>query len=271
MPSTSSSVSVLALLAALLGCGPPAGGDDPPTLATVEPALAAAGQELAVELRGERFHLVALQRHGGAPELDARFRAWIGDRELEELTWVDAGTLRGRLPAGLPVGVHGLRLVRPDGAEARLEGAFEVRAAAQVRLHATVQAPGAAAVGEEFEVLLLVLNGGGAPIAVEPSLQVGGAVPVETLAAPAPAVLPGGGGAPFRWRLRAGAPGRVELVARAGGTDPLTGANASVTEHAQVVIEAPPADGPPGGAGNPPGDPRDDDDDDDDDHRWGDH
>lgn len=88
---------------------------DPFGVDAITPSSTELGVVAEVELSGEGF--------------EEGMIATIGGLELAELEVVEEGTATGRSPSGLPVGLHDLRLVSPDGEEALLTSAFQVTSA----------------------------------------------------------------------------------------------------------------------------------------------
>jgi len=129
-----------ALLAALASC--PAEGPGAPTLDAVEPAQAETGAEVELTLRGQGFYLSAQQQLSGdeAIRVDARFRVILdgplGSEQrrrvvLDEVTYVDATTLRATVPASIAVGRHDVLLFTPCG-PAALDAGYEALPATTV-------------------------------------------------------------------------------------------------------------------------------------------
>jgi hypothetical protein len=59
--------------------------------------------------------------------LDDEFVGALGENALEEVAWVDEGTLTARVPATLAVGLYDLTVTTPAGDSVTLPDAFEVR------------------------------------------------------------------------------------------------------------------------------------------------
>ena len=124
---TSVLASVLCLMA--LACEPTV---EVPTasVTAVVPTTLPAGALATFTVRGENFLPGAtLDLDDGslaAPPDSTVFTVSLGQVELVEVLWVDAGTLTATLDQGLPVGPHALEVVTPGGDHLRLEGALQV-------------------------------------------------------------------------------------------------------------------------------------------------
>jgi hypothetical protein len=109
-------VIVLLLSGASCGSSPP--GNAPAPTAVV-PNAAYATAPTAVEISGKRFLAKGTQPSGGGgPTVDSQHRAWLGDTELAEVTWVSTEKLTATVPAGLPLGAQKLTV---DWSPAALE------------------------------------------------------------------------------------------------------------------------------------------------------
>jgi hypothetical protein len=216
----------------------------PPRPTGVEPAAVIAASGAPVTVRGDRFYVEGEQSLGsGGSRVSTVFRAWVGDAELADVEWVDEGTLRARVPAGLAPGQYDVTVENAFGrgvatqALALLDGAPPT-----VELAATL--PGAVAVGQEVTLVVDVVNaGGGAVLGATPVLWGADPARLATVSSTAePRDLAVGAGATFRWTFRGVAPGEVELSVVVTGTDERTGgAFASEPLTAAVTVVRPAA------------------------------
>src|SRR5690349_9463924 len=144
-------------------------GFDAPRPGAIEPVIASNGRPTPVVIRGSGFVVQPTQQIGGPSELSlgTAFRAWLGDVELQGVTYVDDATLTATIPAGLAPGVYPLAVQSPSGQSGWLEDAFSAYAAPSLRAIA-VLGQGAVNVGQSFWLELDVLNAGGVPVAARP-------------------------------------------------------------------------------------------------------
>ena len=116
-----------ALFAVAGGCAP---GMPSPRLDGVDPDWAWNGQETAIAIHGADLY-PELQAHGATDiEVNRQYAAFLegADRyALDSVVLVDPTSAEARVPAGIPVGTYDLVLRAPTGAEATLEGGFQVR------------------------------------------------------------------------------------------------------------------------------------------------
>ena len=78
----------------------------PPRPASVEPSLAYGSVPTPVMIRGDGFYVRGVQVASGGNRIESHHRAWVGELELSDVTWIDAGTIRGVVPAGLAPGTY---------------------------------------------------------------------------------------------------------------------------------------------------------------------
>jgi len=191
------------------------------------PAWGMNTEAVSVLIKGENFLPLATQHiGGGAPvTVDARFEAFLGEVALEDVTFVDASTLRARVPGGLAAGWHALAVAGPLGGRVELPRAYLSSAVPLARLHAQARLErDRLPVEERTRLLLKVENtGSSAALGVTPVLSFVGEGRVEFLSEPAPADIAAGGSASFEWELRAAAPGDVRFTLEAQGSEALTG------------------------------------------------
>ena len=228
-----------------------------PRPTAVEPAAGFAVGETAISIAGESFPARAVQSVSSrGSEVDVRYRAWLDATELLDVVWVDARTLRARVPAGLGLGQHDLAVEGPSG-RGVLAAAYEVLSGAPAALGASMSLPASASVGQAFDVAFTVTNLGEAVVAgVSLDVAASGTGAVALVAAAVAEDVPPGEARTFVSRYRAAAPGDVTFAGTALGTDPRTGADvsaaasgsmntASVSQRVDVLAVDPFADGSP--------------------------
>jgi hypothetical protein len=239
---------LLAAVSAACSGGTP-NGEDAPRPTEVIPNAGYATTPIAVKINGSHFLAQARQQAGGgAATLDTRHRAWLGEQELEDVTWVSTVELTATVPAGLAVGVHRLTVENALGERGTLEGAFMVLSGSS--LSATVATNQASVSTEqEFQLTLTVANDGsadvidlaiGTPI---PSSSDGAEATLTPGSAPtAPATLAAGASQSFTWTYRATKTGHLTATVGATGKDALSGAPLTATPPAaaQVTVQTPP-------------------------------
>ncbi len=238
---------MLALLAG--ACSSSASRDDVPLPAAVVPNVGYATVPTAVEIGGSRFLAKVTQPSGGGTgTVDTHHRAWLGDVELQDVTWVSTATLTATVPPGLTLGPQKLIVENALGERGTLDAAFTVLAAPSFA--ATVTAPATVSVGQTFTVSLTVSNDGGTDVngltLGQPALSrsdltstpAGGPVP------PAPPTLAAGAHQPFAWTYQATAPGTLAVTfSPTTGNDALLGGPLTATPPApaQVTVQQPAA------------------------------
>jgi hypothetical protein len=241
--------AILLLLAG--ACSGSTSRDDVPLPTAVVPSAGYATVATAVEIAGSRFFAKGTQPSvGGGATLDTHHRAWLGDVELADVTWVDTSKLTATVPAGLPLGAQKLTVENALGERGTLDGAFTVLSPPS--FSATVSAsPTTVSVGQGFTVSLAVSNDGSTDVnalalgvpALSPSSLATLSPPAGPVP-PAPATLATGRRQSFTWTYQATAPGR--LAATFGpttGKDALLGGALTATPPApaQVTIQQPAA------------------------------
>ncbi|WNG58549.1 hypothetical protein F0U59_30245 [Archangium gephyra] len=204
----------------------PASSHDPRPLRMV-PAWGMSSEPVSVVIQGENFLPLATQHLGGEVPvtMDHHFEAFLGEVALEDVTWVDARTLRARVPAGIAQGWHVLKVVGPLGGRVELPRAYLSSLAQLARLEAgAVLERGQVSVQTRTRLTLTVENTGtSAALAVTPVLRLVGEGRVEIVSEPAPADIAAGGSASFAWELGAVAPGEVHFALEIQGSEELTG------------------------------------------------
>jgi uncharacterized repeat protein (TIGR01451 family) len=245
------SVSLLCAAAiAAVSCS--ADKPESPRPSSVEPSTGLASTTTKVVIHGDGFlALPSGQQSGGGAVVDARHRAWLGDAELDGVTWIDAHTLEAVVPAGLPAGSKQLLVENAFGQRGALENAFTV-------IRATPQTPAALAaavavegspttvlVGQPLNVTLTVSNtgqAGGNVTAVQPSATPASAA---TCGAPSPAppqTIAGLGTRTFTWTCTALTAGSLSLAASVSGIDVNGGATIQATAPGNALSVQLPAE-----------------------------
>jgi hypothetical protein len=218
---------------ALAGCARDR-GTVPPSPSSVEPAFADARSDTPVVIRGSGFQVKAVVEVGAAARVDAGYRAWLGALELADVQWIDAGTLRARVPAGLAPGVYDLVVEGPFGRGA-LANAMEILDGPA--LDARPSAPGAVGLLQEFDVALDVANAGSTAVSAAVA-QVAPSGGIELVAGSAGAQdVPAHGSARWQWRFRGSSPGDALLAFSVQGKDARTGATVSATATGAVAVK----------------------------------
>lgn len=191
------------------------------------PAWGLNSEPVSVVIEGENFMPLATQHLGGEASvtMDERFEAFLGEVALEDVTWVDARTLRARVPGGLAPGWHPLTVVGPLGTRVELPRAYLSSVESLARLEAGAALERAqVSVQERLWLRLEVKNTGtSGALAVTPVLRPKGEGRVELVSEPGPADIPAGGSVSFTWVLAAAAPGDVHFTLEAQGSEALTG------------------------------------------------
>lgn len=154
-------------LALAAGCGGSGTPVETPVVASVKPACGDSGSTTSVIVTGTLP--VKPEIWFSAPEknrVDTTYRAWIGEFELDAVTWHTSSELAAVVPAGLPVGTYALTLESPYGSRSTREAAFQVRAGlcpietAAIVITSPVASPATATVGQELTLTATVQNNG---------------------------------------------------------------------------------------------------------------
>ena len=119
---------MMAFLSLFLACAP---APEPPRVDAVSPDWGWQGEDTTVTLTGAAFFpdVQVSTYEADAGEVDVNFQVWIETPTPTALTFVqllDYGTLAAQVPAGLDVGLYGLRVVTPSGLSDTLPDAFSV-------------------------------------------------------------------------------------------------------------------------------------------------
>ncbi|KFA92596.1 hypothetical protein [Archangium violaceum] len=194
----------------------------------MKPRFENCSEPVPVVIEGENFLPLATQHLGGEVPvtMDHHFEAFLGEVALEEVTWVDARTLRALIPRGLtPRKDYSLTVVGPLGGRVELPGAYLCSDEQLARLEAgAVLERGQVSVQTRTRLTLTVENtGSSAALAVTPVLRPVGEGRVELVSEPAPADIAAGGSASFAWELGAVTPGEVHFTLEIQGREELTG------------------------------------------------
>ncbi len=204
----------------------------------VDPAAGFATGETAVSIAGEPFPARAVQRVSSRDSaVDVHYRAWLDATELLDVVWVDARTLRARVPAGLALGRHDLAVEGPSGRGA-LAMAYEVLPGAPAALGASMSLPDGAGVGQTFDVAVTVTNLGEAVVAgAALAIATSGTGGVRLVAGAAAQDVPPGEARTLVSRFQATAPGGITFHGSVVGTDPRTGAAVSTAASGDVALD----------------------------------
>jgi hypothetical protein len=231
-------------VAALVACGGCAAPDAPaePAPAGVVPAAGFGTVETLVEIVGESFHVRGVQASDGGSVVDARYRAWLGATELLDVAWVDVGTLRARVPAGLALGAYALVVEGPHG-RGVLENAYLVVDGVPAVLAVSLALADRVTIGDEVQVTVTAENLGtwvveGLLAAVSQAGQ--GALELVSAAPTAKDLLSGESHA-FVLRYRATHPGALSVAASIVGTDPRVGVAVSAETSKTIIVRPPPS------------------------------
>ncbi|WP_375765457.1 hypothetical protein NR798_27510 [Archangium gephyra] len=220
-------LALLALCVLGAACTQEPGAEHDPRPRRLVPAWGMNTEPVSVVIEGENFLPLATQHvGGGAPvTVDARFEAFLGEVALEDVTFVDARTLRARVPGGLAPGWYALAVVGPLGGRVELPRAYLSSEVPLARLEARGRLERERVSVEETTRLLLTVEntGGSAALGVTPVLSQAGEGRVEVRSEPGPADIPVGGSASFAWELGAAAPGDVRFTLEVQGSEAMTG------------------------------------------------
>lgn len=214
---------------------------------SVQPAGGSAGTSTPVVIRGDGFLARATQPATGRPTLDDHLRAWLGETELLEVTWIDAGTLHATVPPGLPAGASTLVVENAFGRRGRLDAAFEVFPSTGGSLAATAEASASTvSLGQRITLTSTVTNTGSAAVtgisaaAVATSEAGATASLTEGPTPPSFASLGPGESATFTWTFTATAAGLLQLAVSVMGIDGSSGAEVrSPPASVPVTVQMP--------------------------------
>ncbi len=95
--------------------------DNLPTLDSIEPNTAPNDIDTEIVIHGEKIGAVISGTQVITPPT-----VYLGDEPLPPVTWVDAATLEGAVPWGLPADIYTLTVVNPNGISATIQNAFTV-------------------------------------------------------------------------------------------------------------------------------------------------
>ncbi len=230
-----------ALFALALACARTSAPPGAPVPGTVEPKGTYVGTGPAVVLHGEGFTPAAAQRlnGGGQIEVDADFRAFLGQVELGDVRWVDSHTLTAVVPPDLAAGTYALSVEGPYGL-GMADGVFLVSDAVPAALTASASFPQRARLGLELSVAQTVTNVGGmtAQAVAAGSPVLSGSAQVQPPAGTMD-ILPGASFV-FIWRIRAGEPGVLDVTLPVAGVDEVDGrVVVAETSNSVTVVTGP--------------------------------
>jgi hypothetical protein len=187
----------------------------------VEPAGGYAGQATVVRLRGNGFALGAVQQlnGGGHIAVDDGFRAFLGTTELQQVEWVDSGTLLATVPADIPAGIYGLSIEGPSG-NGTVSDAFRVVSGVPAFLTASATGPAAVHTGTEFIVAQTISNAGGmTALRVTPGTPSINGPAATVQVSPGASDIPAGAELMFTWRIVPSGSGTLQLTLPVSGVD----------------------------------------------------
>jgi hypothetical protein len=240
---------IAALVAAACSSSTPGeGAGEAPRPTGVTPGVGYQTVPTAIEIDGDGFLVRATRSSdGGTPTIDTRHRAWLGDVELSDVTWVSTKKLTATVPAGLPAGAQTLTVENALGGRGTLDAAFTVLEAPP--FSATIAAsPATVNVGQDFTLTLAVANASSSDVVDfaigTPIFEGTGTATLVSGPTPsAPATLAAGSSESFTWTYSAAAAGTLTATATATGKDALSGEALSATPPApaQITIQTPAA------------------------------
>jgi hypothetical protein len=129
----------------------------------VEPSSGASARPLEVEIEGDDFNPEVHTdfAHKAESELNAGFRAFLGEQELSAVALAEDGTLHAVIPQGLPTGTFELRVVSPTGQQGVLANAFRVVTSAGSAAAFLIEPLGPQRAGVPFPVGIAALDAEG--------------------------------------------------------------------------------------------------------------
>ncbi len=212
-----------------------------PLPTSVQPSAAYTSADAPVVILGEHFEPLAVQQvgRGGAVEVDATFRAFLGATELNNVRWEAPDRLTATVPAGLFGGPYDLHVLGPTG-EGVLAAAFRGSSARPATLTAAITAPGRVELGTQFGVDFFVGNAG--EVAVEgPAMQLMGDPGLAIVTVPgAPPEFQPGQTVHYVALISAASRGSSQLLVQATGLDGFTGSTLTAVASTSVQVLAPP-------------------------------
>ena len=212
-----------------------------PQPTSVQPSAAYTSADVPVAILGEHFEPRAVQQvgRGGAVQVDATFRAFLGASELNNVRWEAPDRLTATVPAGLFGGPYDLHVLGPTG-EGVLAAAFRGSSARPATLTAAITAPGRVELGTQFGVDFFVGNNG--EVAVEgPAMQLMGYPGLAIVTVPgAPQAFQPGQTVHYVALISAVSRGLSQLMVQATGLDGFTGSTLTAVASTSVQVLAPP-------------------------------
>ncbi|HWE24737.1 MAG TPA: hypothetical protein VG496_12445, partial [Myxococcales bacterium] len=160
----------IALCALIAGCSRGSTRPAPQPLA-VQPSAAYTPAEVPVVILGDHFEPRAVEQvgGGGGVQVDAVFRAFLGNVELQNVQWRSINQLTATVPSGLSGGPFDLRVVGPTG-EGIASSAFVASTGRPAAICASLSAPARVELGTQANADLMLTNSGQAAVAT-PSIQ----------------------------------------------------------------------------------------------------
>ncbi len=231
----------LLALALALACG--SAPDRTPQPLSVEPARGDPAARTAIAIRGQGFFVDATVSAGGegGDTVEARYRAWLDQVELEDVRWVSGNELAAVVPQGLELGDHDLLVEGPSQRQGTLAAAFRTAVPAPALASEASLSPAALAVGKTVTLTVTVRNAGDAAASgVLPAPELSRPDGLVLVESPPPQDVAPGAEALFTFSYRAASAGAVAVAVEARGTDAHSGgpAEAPRAEAGEVLIAA---------------------------------
>lgn len=129
----------------------------------VRPSSGASAQPLALTIEGENFNPLVRTDFSrkSRSALDASFKAFLGDTELQQVALSADGTLQAVLPQGVPTGSFDLRVETPDGRSGTLPNAFRVVTSAESAASFVIEPVGTQRAGIPFSFGIAAIDSEG--------------------------------------------------------------------------------------------------------------
>jgi hypothetical protein len=240
LPARATRVAALAALL-LHACGSGGSGAPRPVPRSIAPDTGYAGLTTAVQIHGDDF----AARPTSNGQADTHHRAWLGDTELADVTWIDSHTFSATVPAGLAAGVAPLRVQNAYGMQGTLPDAFTTLVVPASLTASIATSRGTAGLGQPFDVTFTVKNGGTGAANLGPvdASQTGAAADCGPPSPAGALTLAAGASQAYTWSCAGTGAGTLELDATVSGNDAATNAplQAAPPAAAQVQIQTPAA------------------------------
>ena len=230
-------------------CSAPLGDSYQPHPTGVVPDSAPSVDPVQVVIQGTGFLASAKQSSGGGtPALDTTQRAWLGEVELQAVTWVDPQTVQAVVPAGLAPGQYDLTVQNALGERGSLDAAYTVLPAAGL-VGALSADSSTVNVGQLLTFTLTLTNSGGSAVTnivlatpVVATTDGGGARPAGSDPTP-PGSLAPGEQQKLAWTFEPISAGHISISVSATGVDSASGeaVSATIAASAPVLIVQPAA------------------------------